>query len=159
MLLSCYALCSGPHDLHLRHHLHCPIGKHWALPYHLAHHGMHSGRNAALAPALSCCRTHYSHTHAHIAHPHSYLSHLSTKRSSSSPALSPPAHITSSLSLTPPYSPICYSSLTLQLQALWKYNEHATLLRLAFVANSPRGGPSHTVLITDIPGKERGWQE
>jgi hypothetical protein len=30
-------------------------------------------------------------------------------------------------------------------QLLWKYNKEATLMRLAFLANQPRGGPSHTV--------------
>ncbi len=41
-------------------------------------------------------------------------------------------------------------------QTLWRFNHEATLLRLAFVANSPRGGPSHTVLVTDIPGMKYG---
>ncbi|GFH18489.1 uncharacterized protein HaLaN_15306, partial [Haematococcus lacustris] len=32
----------------------------------------------------------------------------------------------------------------------------ATLMRIAFLANSPRGGPSHTVLVMDIPGNKYG---
>lgn len=42
------------------------------------------------------------------------------------------------------------------LRILWRYNSDATLLRILFLGNSPRGGPSHTVLVTDIPGMEEG---
>ena len=42
------------------------------------------------------------------------------------------------------------------MQTVWKYNREASLLRIMFLANSPRSGSSHTVLVTDIPGLEYG---
>jgi hypothetical protein len=42
------------------------------------------------------------------------------------------------------------------LQGLWQYNTEATLMRVKFLASGQRGGPSHTVLVTDIPGMEHG---
>ena len=40
------------------------------------------------------------------------------------------------------------------LRVIWKYNHEVSLLRVLFLSRMPRGGPSHTVLITDIPGME-----
>ncbi|KAL6760771.1 hypothetical protein V8C86DRAFT_1039267 [Haematococcus lacustris] len=50
----------------------------------------------------------------------------------------------------------CYVVTYIVLTALWRYNKEATLMRIAFLANSPRGGPSHTVLVMDIPGNKYG---
>ncbi len=44
----------------------------------------------------------------------------------------------------------------LRLQILWRFNYEAAIVRVMFLANSPRGGPSHTVLVTDIPAMPYG---
>jgi hypothetical protein len=49
-----------------------------------------------------------------------------------------------------------YAVAFVVMKVLWRYNKEATLERLAFLSNAPRGGPSHTVLITDIPGMRHG---
>ncbi len=38
------------------------------------------------------------------------------------------------------------------VQLLQRFNRQSVLLRLQFLGNAQRGGPSHTVLVTDIPG-------
>eukprot|EP00198_Chlamydomonas_reinhardtii_P012975 XP_001702312.1 ERD4-related membrane protein [Chlamydomonas reinhardtii] len=41
------------------------------------------------------------------------------------------------------------------IYAMWlitRFNREAVLLRLMFLGNAKRGGPSHTVLVTDVPG-------
>ena len=37
-------------------------------------------------------------------------------------------------------------------QLITRFNREAVLLRLMFLGNAKRGGPSHTVLVTDVPG-------
>ena len=39
---------------------------------------------------------------------------------------------------------------------MWRYNHQNSHMRILFLANTPRGGPSHTVLVTDIPGLNYG---
>ncbi|KAG2426170.1 hypothetical protein HXX76_013151 [Chlamydomonas incerta] len=40
-----------------------------------------------------------------------------------------------------------------------RFNREAVLLRLMFLGNAKRGGPSHTVLVTDVPGIVTGVTE
>ena len=47
------------------------------------------------------------------------------------------------------YLPPC---APMQLQLLSRFNRESVLLRLMFLGNAKRGGPSHTVLLTDVPG-------
>ncbi|KAG1660223.1 hypothetical protein FOA52_005093 [Chlamydomonas sp. UWO 241] len=42
------------------------------------------------------------------------------------------------------------------LRILHRYTYEASLLRIMYMANMPRGGPSHTVLLTNIPGMQGG---
>ena len=41
--------------------------------------------------------------------------------------------------------------MALLTQRLREYNLQSVYLRLLFLGNSKRGGPSHTVLVTDVP--------
>ncbi|KAG2435993.1 hypothetical protein HYH02_011706 [Chlamydomonas schloesseri] len=48
------------------------------------------------------------------------------------------------------------------IYAMWlisRFNREAVLLRLMFLGNAKRGGPSHTVLVTDVPGIVTGVTE
>jgi hypothetical protein len=42
------------------------------------------------------------------------------------------------------------------LQLLWYFSRAATELRFQFLAEQPIGGPSHAILLTDIPGVPSG---
>jgi hypothetical protein len=42
------------------------------------------------------------------------------------------------------------------LQLLWDFNQDLSRLRITFMATVPKGGPSHTILVTDIPGIRAG---
>lgn len=42
------------------------------------------------------------------------------------------------------------------LRLLWSFNNDLSRLRISFMATLPKGGPSHTVLVTDLPGVRAG---
>lgn len=41
-------------------------------------------------------------------------------------------------------------------QLLFAYSQGVSKLRAKFISTLPRGGTSHTVLVTDIPGIDKG---
>ncbi|GLC51875.1 hypothetical protein PLESTB_000558000 [Pleodorina starrii] len=49
-----------------------------------------------------------------------------------------------------------YVVTAIVLTILWRYNKEMTVLRILFLASAPKGGPSHTVLVQDIPGTKYG---
>ena len=42
------------------------------------------------------------------------------------------------------------------LQELWSLNQDLSRLRITYMASIPKGGSSHTVLVTEIPGIRTG---
>jgi hypothetical protein len=48
------------------------------------------------------------------------------------------------------------AAVFLMLQLLWYFSRAATELRFQFLAEQPIGGPSHAILLTDIPGVPSG---
>ncbi len=41
-------------------------------------------------------------------------------------------------------------------QLLWETNQGVSQLRIKFLASLPPGGPTHTVMVTDVPGLAHG---
>ena len=103
---------------------------------------------------------HLQHLHPSLPHFTQHLISPSTHTHLASPSPHPAPHLslhihthTHTHLASPPSTP---PLLPPPLQILWRYNMDNSLMRIIFLANSPRGGPSHTVLVTDVPGMPYG---